>query len=105
MTGLANSVLALDELFGALDDPALNSMNLLNEIANRYPAAISLAAGRPCEDSFDVAALERYLQRFCRYLREELGYSEQQVRRALFQYGRTTGIVHELIAANLACDE
>jgi (S)-3,5-dihydroxyphenylglycine transaminase len=97
--------LALDELFSALDDPALNSMNLLNEIANRYPDAVSLAAGRPCEDSFSLAALDRYLQRFCRYLREELGYSEEQVRRTLFQYGRTKGIVHEVIAANLAQDE
>jgi (S)-3,5-dihydroxyphenylglycine transaminase len=106
MTELAAPAgLALDELFTALDDPALNSMNLLNEIANRYPDAISLAAGRPCEDSFELAALDRYLQRFCRYLREDLGYSEEQVRRALFQYGRTKGIVHELIAANLAIDE
>ena len=106
MTELAAPAgLALDELFSALDDPALNSMNLLNEIANRYPDAISLAAGRPCEDSFDLAALERYLQRFCRYLREDLGYSEELVRRTLFQYGRTKGIVHELIAANLVLDE
>jgi len=95
----------LDGLFDALADPALTSMNLLNEIANRYPDAISLAAGRPCEDSFDVAALDRYLHRFCQYLREELGQSEQQVRRTLFQYGRTKGIVHELIARNLAVDE
>jgi len=101
----AVSELALGELFGALDDPALNSMNLLNEIANRYPNAVSLAAGRPCEDSFDLAALGRYLERFCEYLRTELGYSEQLVRRTLFQYGRTKGIVHELIAANLAQDE
>jgi (S)-3,5-dihydroxyphenylglycine transaminase len=106
MTELAAPAgLALDELFTALDDPALNSMNLLNEIANRYPNAISLAAGRPCEDSFELAALDRYLQRFCRYLREDLGYSEELVRRTLFQYGRTKGIVHELIAANLALDE
>jgi (S)-3,5-dihydroxyphenylglycine transaminase len=97
--------LALGELFAALDDPALNSMNLLNEIANRYPDAVSLAAGRPCEDSFELAALDRYLQRFCRHLREELDYSEEQVRRTLFQYGRTKGIVHQLIAANLAEDE
>ncbi|MFL6164374.1 MAG: PLP-dependent aminotransferase family protein [Jatrophihabitantaceae bacterium] len=80
-------------------------MNLLNEIANRYPDAVSLAAGRPAENSFELAALGRYLQRFCRYLREDLGYSEEQVRRTLFQYGRTKGIVHELIAANLAQDE
>jgi (S)-3,5-dihydroxyphenylglycine transaminase len=102
---LRSDELRLDELFGALDDPALNSMNLLNEIANRYPNAVSLAAGRPCEESFSVAALDRYLQRFCRYLQEDLGYTEEQVRRALFQYGRTKGIVHGVIAANLAQDE
>ncbi len=104
-TGLELTGLALDELFAALDDPALNSMNLLNEIANRYPDAVSLAAGRPCENSFELAALEEYLRRFCQYLREELGYSEELVRRTLFQYGRTKGIVHGLIAANLAQDE
>ncbi len=105
VTEPAVTELALGELFEALDDPALNSMNLLNEIANRYPHAVSLAAGRPCEDSFDLAALGRYLDRFCGYLRTELGYSEQLVRRTLFQYGRTKGIMHELIAANLAHDE
>ena len=106
MTGTeVAGALALGELFAALDDPALNSMNLLNEIANRYPDAVSLAAGRPCEDTFELAALDRYLQRFCRYLREELGYPEEQVRRTLFQYGRTKGIMHEVIAANLAQDE
>lgn len=97
--------LDLAELFTALDDPVLNSMNLLNEIANRYPSAISLAAGRPCEQSFDLDALDRYLKRFCRHLREDLGYSEEEVRRTLFQYGRTKGIVHALIANNLAQDE
>ena len=35
------------ELHGALEDPALNSMNFLNEVAIHYPDAISLAAGRP----------------------------------------------------------
>jgi (S)-3,5-dihydroxyphenylglycine transaminase len=93
------------QLFGALEDPALNSMNFLNEISARYPEAVSLAAGRPAEQFFQTESIERYLRRFCLHLQSDLGYSEEEVRRALFQYGRTKGIVHGLIAANLAQDE
>lgn len=93
------------QLFGALEDPALNSMNFLNEISNRFPEAVSLAAGRPAEQFFEVDAIQRYLRRFCLHLEQDLGYSEEDVRRTLFQYGRTKGIVHDLIAANLAQDE
>jgi len=102
---LAGADLFAAELYPALQDPALNSMNLLNEIANRYPDAVSLAAGRPFEEFFDIDSLDRYLRRFCLHLKDDLGYSELQVRRTLFQYGRTKGIVHGLIAANLARDE
>lgn len=93
------------DLHGALEDPALTSMNFLNEVAQRFPDAISLAAGRPHEDFFELEALHRYVRGFCRHLRDELGYDEPQVRRALFQYGRTKGIVHRLVARNLAVDE
>ncbi|MEO9240792.1 MAG: aminotransferase class I/II-fold pyridoxal phosphate-dependent enzyme, partial [Jatrophihabitantaceae bacterium] len=101
----SSTLLDPDELFSALQDPALNSMNFLNEIANRYPAAVSLAAGRPFEEFFEVGSLDRYLRRFCQHLAEDLGYSDEQVRRTLFQYGRTKGIVHGLVAANLERDE
>jgi (S)-3,5-dihydroxyphenylglycine transaminase len=97
--------LPASDLFGALSDPALNSMNFLNEISHRYPDAVSLAAGRPAEQFFEVEAIERYLRRFCLHLERDLGYSEEEVRRTLFQYGRTKGIVHHLIAENLAQDE
>jgi len=97
--------LDIAELFGALEDPALNSMNFLNEIASRYPDAISLAAGRPAEQFFEIDSLDRYLRRFCRHLESDLGYSPEEVRRTLFQYGRTKGVLHGLIAANLARDE
>lgn len=93
------------QLFGALEDPALNSMNFLNEISHRYPDAVSLAAGRPAEQFFEIDSLQRYLNRFCQYLQDDLGYTDEQVRRTLFQYGRTKGVVHGLIAANLAQDE
>jgi (S)-3,5-dihydroxyphenylglycine transaminase len=97
--------LSTADLHGGLTDPALNSMNFLNEVANHYPDAVSLAAGRPFEEFFEIDALHRYLRTFCRYLTEQLGYDGAQVRRALFQYGRTKGIVHELVAMNLDLDE
>jgi (S)-3,5-dihydroxyphenylglycine transaminase len=100
-----NADLTTAELLGALEDPALNSMNFLNEVANHYPDAIQLAAGRPCEEFFDLDDLHRYLRVFCRYLAEELGYADEQVRRTVFQYGRTKGIIHELVATNLQLDE
>lgn len=97
--------LSTEDLHSSLEDPALNSMNFLNEIANHYPDAVSLAAGRPYEEFWEVDELPRYLARFTTYLREERGQSEEQIRRTLFQYGRTKGIVHELVAANLSLDE
>jgi (S)-3,5-dihydroxyphenylglycine transaminase len=93
------------ELHGSLEDPALNSMNLLNEVADHYPDAISLAAGRPSEEFFDLDGLHQYLRTFCKYLSDELGYSDEQVRRTVFQYGRTKGIIHQLVATNLELDE
>jgi DNA-binding transcriptional MocR family regulator len=84
--------LAASTLHGSLLDPALESMNFLNEVASRYPEAISFASGRPIE-------------KFCRYLTDDLGYGESELNRALFQYGRTKGIIHKLIARYLGVDE
>ncbi len=92
-------------LHGCLAEPALESMNFLNEVASRYPEAVSFASGRPFEEFFDVALIHGYLDTYCRYLRDDLGYDEARVNRTLFQYGRTKGIVHELIARELAVDE
>lgn len=97
--------LSTEDLHPSLEDPALNSMNFLNEIANHYPDAVSLAAGRPFEELWEVDELPRHLARFSEHLRVDLGHSEEQVRRTLFQYGRTKGIVHGLVARNLELDE
>src|ERR1700680_513755 len=93
------------DLHGSLEDPALESMNFLNEIGLHYPDAISFASGRPFEEFFDVDLIHRYLDLFCGYLKDQLGYDDEQARRVLFPYGRTKGIVHELIARQLAVDE
>ncbi|MCX5240985.1 aminotransferase-like domain-containing protein [Streptomyces prunicolor] len=97
--------LSTEHLHSALEDPALASMNFLNEVANRYPDAISFAPGRPFEEYFQIEDVHRYLRVFCEYLEQERGLSPAEVRRTLYQYGRTKGIVHELIARNLTEDE
>jgi (S)-3,5-dihydroxyphenylglycine transaminase len=96
--------LKLTELHGSLTDRALNTKNFLNEVSHHNPEAISLAAGRPTEEFFALEGLHRYLDLFADHLREQ-GYDEDAVRRTIFQYGRTKGIVHDLIARNLAVDE
>lgn len=93
------------ELHSSLTDASLSSMNFLNEVAQRFPEAISFAAGRPHEANFDVALIHEYLDTYCRHLAEREGHTEEQVRRALFQYGRTKGIIHDLVAKNLEVDE
>ncbi|MER7130330.1 PLP-dependent aminotransferase family protein [Streptosporangium saharense] len=97
--------LSLDDLHGSLTDPAMSAMNLLNEISMRYPAAISFAAGRPVEDFFDVADVHEYLGVFHDHLRTARGLTEQEARRLLLQYGRTKGIIHDLVREHLRIDE
>lgn len=100
-----SGLLDMSDLHPALRDPSLLSMNFLNEITDRHPDAISFAPGRPYEEFFDVEAVPRYLSRFLGHLAEAGGRSAEQVRRQLFQYGRTKGVIHDLVARNLAVDE
>src|SRR3984957_11988004 len=97
--------LTASSLHAALVDPALESMNFLNEVAGRYPAAISFASGRPYEEFFDVALIHDYLDAYCDYLTGERGFTTTQLNQALFQYGRTNGMIGELIARYLQVDE
>jgi (S)-3,5-dihydroxyphenylglycine transaminase len=101
----AETDLQAADLFAGLGDPVLESMNFLNEIAGRYPGAVSFAAGRPTENFFDVGAISRYLDRYCAYLRDECSMTAAEVSRALFQYGNTKGLINHLITANLSADE
>ena len=94
-----------DGLHSSLSAPVSESMNFLNEVAHRFPDAVSLAAGRPFEGFFDLDDVHRYLETYRRYLGERLGGDEAAVRRTMLQYGRTKGIIHELIAEHLRVDE
>ncbi|MEL7992592.1 PLP-dependent aminotransferase family protein [Streptomyces albidoflavus] len=97
--------LSLAELHDSLGDPVLDAMNFLNEVVARFPDALSFAPGRPAEGTFEPEDLARHLRSYTAYLEQELGWSRDQVRTQLFQYGRTNGIIHELIARTVANDE
>jgi (S)-3,5-dihydroxyphenylglycine transaminase len=96
--------LVREELHVSVTDPVSASMNFLNEIAERFPDAISLAAGRPYDGFFNEADLTRFIGVFGDHLRR-IGRSERQVATTLMQYGRTNGFVGDLIARLLATDE
>ncbi|MDN3354696.1 PLP-dependent aminotransferase family protein [Actinomadura sp. DC4] len=92
-------------LHDSLSSPTFESMNFLNEVSHRFPDAISLAAGRPYEGFFDTEDVHRYLRIFRDHLMARFGGDEVPVRRLLLQYGRTKGIIHDLVAEHLRVDE
>jgi (S)-3,5-dihydroxyphenylglycine transaminase len=96
--------LALADLHGSVADPLLDTMNFLNEVTARYPEAVSFAPGRPYDGLFDPGCIAEYLAAYTEHLRRT-GHDENQIRAALFQYGRTKGQIHELIAETVANDE
>lgn len=97
--------LAIGDLHASLTDPLLDAMNFLNEVVARFPDALSFAPGRPAEGTFEIEDLPRYLRSYTDYLERELGWPPERVRTQLFQYGRTNGVIHDLIARTLANDE
>ncbi|MFI5909578.1 PLP-dependent aminotransferase family protein [Dactylosporangium sp. NPDC051541] len=97
-------VLAREALHASVIDPVSASMNFLNEIAMRYPDAISLAAGRPFEAFHSAADIDKHIQVYLTHLRER-GVSAAVSRDLLTQYGRTNGHIGDLIARTLDVDE
>lgn len=87
----------------SVSDPVATSMNFLNEVAGRYPDAISLAAGRPYDGFYVTEDIQHYLSVYTRHLRDG-GMSEERVRGLLLQYGRTNGQLGGLIARMLEVD-
>ncbi|NUS15710.1 MAG: PLP-dependent aminotransferase family protein [Streptomyces sp.] len=79
-------------------------MNFLNEVAARFPDAVSLAAGRPYDGFHTAEDVHRYLRSYLAHL-EGLGLDRERRERLLLQYGRTNGHLGGLIARMLAVDE
>jgi len=97
--------LPYDLLSMALRDPALDVMNFLNEIANDFPNAVSFAPGRPNERFFDVEGSLNYLRAFVEFSAKKSSRTYGDIFDSLGQYGRTNGIIGELLANYLANDE
>lgn len=95
----------MNHLNRALYDEKMQVMNFLNEVANRYPDAISFAPGRPLETFFDVENSMTYISTFVEHCRQKGAAGERAGYGALGQYGRTNGIIGELIAQLLSNDE
>jgi (S)-3,5-dihydroxyphenylglycine transaminase len=93
-----------ESLHASVSDPEAGTMNFLNEVAARFPDAISLAAGRPYEGFYSAEDVTRYLAVFSAHLRAS-GLGEAAVRRWFTQYGRTNGQIGGLVARYLATDE
>jgi (S)-3,5-dihydroxyphenylglycine transaminase len=93
------------ELHASLSDPLLDAMTFLNEVTTRYPEAVSFAPGRPYEGFFEPESVHDYLDAYLEYLVKERRFSHDDVRTVLFQYGRTKGVIHELIARTIENDE
>ncbi|WP_327287792.1 aminotransferase-like domain-containing protein [Streptomyces sp. NBC_01198] len=96
--------LARGDLHASVSDPESAAMNFLNEVAARFPDAISLAAGRPYDGFHTTDDLDRYLHSYLAHL-EGLGLTPEQRQRQLLQYGRTNGHLGALIARMLVVDE
>ncbi|WDE02117.1 PLP-dependent aminotransferase family protein [Thalassomonas actiniarum] len=85
--------------------PQLEVMNFLNEVAEKFPGAISFASGRPSEAFFDVPGWLEKIQLFVDHSSEARDVSPASVYTSLGQYGRTNGIINHLIAQSLQLDE
>ncbi len=83
----------------------LDVMNFLNEMAGRFPKAVSFASGRPAESFFDIERWIAEIPRFVRHQAEQAGASEAATLNVMAQYGRTSGIVNTLIARQAGLDE
>lgn len=104
-TSAPSADLRIEELHDSLTTPTTRCMNFLNEVAQQFPDAVSFAAGRPYEGFLDLESVHRHIDVYAEHLLEKLGGDAGRVRGTLLQYGRTKGIIHELIAENLRIDE
>ncbi|TFW29131.1 aminotransferase-like domain-containing protein [Duganella callida] len=98
-------VLARAALHASISDPALDAISFLNEVMDRYPQAISFAPGAPYAGLFDDIDPARYIARYSEYLATVKGRTPAQIRKQLYQYGPSKGVINELLAAALRRDE
>lgn len=80
-------------------------MNFLNEISYRYPEAISFASGRPTDKHFNIQRWLESAAKFIEHFSVKQGISYQRAEQLISQYGKTNGVVNELIAEQVRKDQ
>jgi (S)-3,5-dihydroxyphenylglycine transaminase len=80
-------------------------MGFLNEIQLQYPSAISLASGRPDDSYFHLQNFTDYFNIYIDSLCTSPGSDRQKIINSLGQYGRTKGIINDVVAKFLLKDE
>ncbi|KOX20029.1 hypothetical protein ADK67_31155 [Saccharothrix sp. NRRL B-16348] len=98
-------MLATSDINPAITDPVLASMNLLNEVTLRYPRALSFGAGRPFDGLHDVEASLALVRSYVDREAAATNRRAADLMNQLGQYGRTKGLIHELVAEMLRNDE
>lgn len=92
------------ELNPALRDPQLDVMNFLNQVMSTYPEAVSFGPGRPATVLADIQDPTRHIDLYVAHRAAQRGVPAGEVRASLGQYGRTNGIINDLIARHLELD-
>lgn len=100
---MGNCIISTDGLNRGLSDPKMLTMNFLNEIANRYPEAISFGPGRPLEKNFNVENSFNYIKKYLEASSINHEYSCDYS--SLGQYGNAKGILGEIICKLIKNDE
>ena len=84
--------------------PKLSVMNFLSQVEFDYPAATSFASGRPSDRFFEMPRWLQSIGAFQEYDAARNGYDAAAALRRVAQYGRTNGIINDLVAKHLASD-
>lgn len=89
--------LSFNDLNTSFSDPKIDVMNFLNEIANKFPNAISFAPGRPLEKLFEVENSLDYLKDYLEYRNVNNSRSDYENYNSIGQYGPTKGIINDIL--------
>ncbi len=104
MTRKAHTMLQDQDVLERRDE-RLEAMNFLNQISDDYPDAISFASGRPAESFFDLGRWIERVPAFAERHGSRAGLSVRHGFDSLAQYGRTNGLINDLISRQLMIDE
>jgi len=82
-----------------------NVIGFLNDVQYKFPQAISFVAGQPDEQFFDIENQLAKFDVFVEHMAKKTGGDKRDIINKLGQYGKTKGIINDLIAEYLRKDE